>query len=272
MKDTLTVAGKELHSFYSDKVVLAQLLLMPFAIVCGFFLLISAMGGEAATATAEEGRQLLGMIVPVIMLMASFMSCMNLAAETVAGDKERGFLPLLLIVPVRRVSIAAGKSLSLLAAAAVSAVSAFLGMVAALPKLSEALSLSETLSLTFGEYILLFSANLTAVVALTGMLLILSTLAKDVRQAVNIAPAIIMILMIGGMMTTSDAFRQTIDSLGLWNSAIPAWNSLLLMGEVVSRTHTAAELLLTCGSNLLFAVLAAGIVGLCFTQEQIICR
>ena len=270
MNDMILVAKKELRSLGSDKLILAQVLLVPFALVFGFFLLMSAMGGNTAESTAEEGRQLLGMILPVMLLMASFTACMNLAAETVAGDKERGFLPLLLIAPVRRASIAAGKALSMLAAAAVSGLSAFLGMLTALPKLSEALGVSGTLSLTLAEYSLLFSANLTAVFALTGMLLILSTLARDVRQAVNIAPVIIMVLMIGGMMTTSDAFRQTIDSLGLWNSVIPAWNSLLLMGEVVNGTHTAAELLLTCGSNLLFAALAAVIAGWCFRQDRII--
>ena len=162
--------------------------------------------------------------------------------------------------------------LALLAVAAVSGLSAFLGMLAALPKLSDALGVSETLTLTFGEYALLFAANLTAVVALTGMLLILSTLARDVRQAVNIAPAIMMVLIIGGMMTSTEAFRQTVDRLGRWNSVIPAWNSMLIMGEVINKTHATAELLLTCGSNLLFAALAAGIVAWCFHREEIISR
>ncbi|MGN0553574.1 MAG: ABC transporter permease, partial [Oscillospiraceae bacterium] len=47
-------------------------------------------------------KRLLGIILPVMILMSVFMVCMNLAAESIAGDKERGFLNTMLIAPIKR--------------------------------------------------------------------------------------------------------------------------------------------------------------------------
>ena len=49
-----------------------------------------------------EIRKMLGGVIPTVVFMAVFMICMNLASNSIAGDKEHGFLNTLLVTPIRR--------------------------------------------------------------------------------------------------------------------------------------------------------------------------
>ena len=215
-------------------------------------------------------RDMLAGLMPIMLLMGDFMVCMNLAAESVAGDKERGFLNTMLIAPVKRSSIAAGKAVYLLITAIIGGLSAFIGMAVSLPKLSEAMELDSSFSYSLTEYILLFAVTITAVFALASILLIISTIAKDVKQATNVSPAVMMILMIGGMLATTEGFKPMIEDLGMINNLIPAWNTMLLMQDIIQLEYSVNATLISCGVNLAFSIIAILAVGKCFESEKII--
>lgn len=382
IKDIWTVAKKELKSSFSDKVILAQIFILPFMIVFGFSILISVMGNaqsledtskvnayyinapmemetgleafglEAASleqadtfrqevedkkcdllivfpenfVVAQAGtenlsnidiwynssesrsvmlysrvteylntfqptvftinastdikydlgsetdmfRSMLGMILPLFLLMAVFMVCMNLAAESIAGDKERGFLNTMLIAPVKRSDIAAGKSLCIFITAMIGGLSAFIGMAVSLPIIAKAVGIKEGISYRISEYILLFAVTITAVFVLTGILLIFSTLAKDVKQATNIAPTFMIVLMVACMLTMTDSVKQTVEQLGMVNAFIPAWNSLTIMRNIMEHDYSFLFVIVSCVVNLLFLAVAVFIVGRCFENERIV--
>ncbi len=382
LKDIFTVAKKEIKSCFSDKAILAQILLLPFIMVFGYAMLMSAVGGEtnqkdennytaycinapeymsegftelgiksveadkAETiktdisekecdllvvfpkdfSVAEVGsnelsdveiwynsessdsiavynsataflnalqpkvftvnanvetqydfgdedyavKKLLGIILPVMILLSVFMVCMNLAAETIAGDKERGFLNTMLIAPIKRSSIAAGKSLYIFAAAVIGGISAFVGMALALPKLAESTGAVGGISYSFSEYLLLFGVTITAVFALAGILLILSTVAKDVKQATNIAPVFMLILMVASMLTIVESLGEAVDNLGMINACIPAWNTMVIMQDIIAFDYSPVFVAVTCITNLLFAVIAIFITGRLFENEKIV--
>ena len=381
LKDILTVAKKELKNCFSDKAILAQILLLPFIIVFGYAMLMSVVGGgtngtdekdytadcinapEYMTvgfeelgiksaeldvdtiknqiaekecdllvvfpedfAIAEVGavelsdvqiwynsestdsaflysataqflgafqpsvftvnadadtdydfgdenyavKQLLGILLPMMILMSVFIVCMNLAAESIAGDKERGFLNTMLIAPIKRSSIAAGKSLCVFVAAVIGGLSAFVGMAVSLPKLAESSGATESITYSFSEYLLLFGVTITAVFALAGVLLILSTVAKDVKQATSIAPALMLVLMVASMLTIVESFGEVVDDLGMINACIPAWNTMVVMQDIIAFDYSPAFAVTTCAVNLLFAVIAIFITGRLFENEKIV--
>lgn len=214
--------------------------------------------------------RMLGMIFPIMIFMAIFTLCMNLAAESISGDKERGFLNTLLITPVKRSSIAAGKSLSIFVAAIAGSISAFVGMALALPNLTKAMQMDEAVSYSFIQYLQLFGITLTAIFFLTSLLLIISTLAKDVKQATTVAPIILLIFMLAGMFTMNDNFMTIIEDLGTANYFIPAWNSMLMMQEIIKMDYSSMSVLITCAVNLVLTFIAIFIVGKLFEQEQIV--
>jgi ABC-type Na+ efflux pump permease subunit len=53
MRDMLTVAKKELRACFSDKVIVLQMILLPFALVFGYAILMSVMM-EADTGTVDH--------------------------------------------------------------------------------------------------------------------------------------------------------------------------------------------------------------------------
>ncbi len=215
-------------------------------------------------------KKMLGTLLPMIILMSVFMVCMNLAAESIAGDKERGFLNTILIAPVRRSSIAAGKSLSIFAASVIAGISAFAGMALSLPKLAESMDSEAGISYSVSEYLLLFAVVITAVFALAGVLLIISTAAKSVKQATSIAPMLMLVLVVAGMLVDVEGVGKAIESFGTGNSFIPAWNTILVMQDIIALDYSPSLAVTACVVNLAFAAIAIFITGRLFENEKIV--
>lgn len=215
-------------------------------------------------------KDMLSGIMPTFLITAVYIMIMSLSAESIAGDKERGFLNTMLITPVKRSSIAAGKALYLLIASILGGLSAFIGMAISLPKLGTAMEISSTFNYTVTEYILLFVITITTVFVLTSGLLIISTFAKDIKQATTISPMFMMVLMLGGMLGTMEGFKPMIESLGVVNDLIPAWNTIFLMQDIIKLDYSMSTVFLTCGINILFSTGAIFFIGKCFESEKII--
>lgn len=215
-------------------------------------------------------RQMLGTILPIFILMAVFMVCMNLAAESIAGDKERGFLNTMLIAPVKRSSLAAGKALCIFVAAIIGGISAFIGMAVSMPKFADTFGIEEGISYSFVEYLLLFAVTITAIFALTGVLLLVSTLSKDVKQATNIAPIFFMVLMVAGMLKMSEDIAEKVDALGMTNAYIPAWNTMVVMQDIIELDYSPAFAIISSLVNIVFAAICIFVMGKLFENEKIV--
>ena len=380
MKDIITVAKKELMSCFSDKMIFAQILLVPFIMVFGYVLLMSSMmsdltgedvkydvysvnapstfsesleklgsvsiqPGEAESmkesikkkqhdvlivfpegfTPAEQGssdmpdieiwynseknssmmayqltnsmlnsfqpkvftvngsedvphdlgdsnrsqRAMLGMILPLMLLMGAFQVCSNLAAESIAGDKERGFLNTMLLTPAKRRNIAAGKAAGIYGVAFMAGLSGFIGMALSIPKLEKAMQISGATYTPF-EYLMLFLSTFTAVAVLASMLLIISTFSKSVKQATTIAPIITVSLMVCSFLTTMDSFAAAIENLGIVNHLIPAWNAIQDLKDIICLDYSSTNVLISCGVNIVVSLLAVFLVGKCFESEKIV--
>ena len=379
MKDIITVAKKELKSCFSDKVILSQILLLPFIMVFGYVLLMSSMMSDMtgdtvydaymisapqsiteplkdlgceeiqpseidgikdsikkkqhdllvvfpdgfAPGTAESGslpdieiwynteknssvmayqnvsellgslqpkvftvngddsiqhdlgdsnrsqRMMLGMLLPLMLLMSAFQVCSNLSAESIAGDKERGFLNTMLLTPVKRRNIAAGKSAGIFGVALMAGISGFIGMILSIPMLEKAINISGA-SYTVSEYLMLFISTFTAVAVLASILLIVSTLSKSVKQATTIVPIITVTLMVCSFLSTMDSFSAAIESMGIFNDLIPAWNAIQNLKDIICLDYSISNVLISCGVNIGLSLIAVIVVGKCFESEKIV--
>lgn len=217
-------------------------------------------------------RELLSMILPLMILMSVYMVCMTLSAESIAGDKERGFLNTVLMAPVQRSSVAIGKSLTILLVAIVGGLSAFAGMACALPQMVETLSMgsADTISYSFTEYLLLFLTVITAAFVMASVLLVISTLAKSVKQATSIAPVFMLLLIIPGMLSMSAAFKDMVQDLGSINNLIPGWNAIITVQNIIQCNYTMQNIAISCGVNILFSVLCIVVISRLFEKESIL--
>ncbi len=215
-------------------------------------------------------KKMLGTIMPLMLIMGVFTVCMNIAAESIAGDKERGFLNTILITPVSRRNVASGKAAVIFIVAIIAGISAFVGLALGLPKFSKAIQATEVIKYSGKEYIILFLVTITAIFAMSSILLIVSTLSSSVKQATTIAPVFFMIIMILAMLRTVESFDRVFEKFGRGNSVIPIWNSMDVLQKIVQMDFNTMDALLTCGVNVLFTILSLIIIGKIFENDNIV--
>ena len=215
-------------------------------------------------------RKMLGGIIPMMVFMAVYMVCMSLAANSVAGDKEKGFLNTLLITPIKRGHLAIGKSLSILVVAIISSCSAFIGMALSLPKLGKSMDMGDAIKYSIQEYIMLFAAVVTGSFVLVAILMIISTVAKDVKQATTISPLLLFVILIPTLFNMTDSFSERIEKLGSTNYLIPVWNSVKMLQDVIRLEYTVQNACTMVAVNIAAAAVGIFIVGRLFNREKIV--
>ncbi len=123
-------------------------------------------------------------LLPYLLVLFTFTGGVALAADLVAGEKERSTLETLLIAPVHRTEIVLGKFLALTTVCIASATSGLIGfVVAASLKLGGDLLFKSGLGLTPLGAAETFLVLLPLAAAFSGLLIAVSTYARNTREA-----------------------------------------------------------------------------------------
>lgn len=211
--------------------------------------------GEGTYDLAEDrdrAGSFLVSIVPMLLLILLFSGCMSVAAESIAGEKERGTMATLLATPIKRSDIAWGKIIALAVIGLAIAASSAIGIFASIPNLTQgALDINVY---GFSEYLLLalviFSTTLVIVVLIT----IVSALAKTTKEAqLYLTPLMIVVMLIGLLGMFGDGAKPEI---GYY--LIPLYNSVQCMIGIFTFDFQAANVVACIASNLVYT--GAGII------------
>lgn len=216
--------------------------------------------------TDEQAVSFISMIIPMLMFSLLASSCISVAPESIAGEKERGTMATMLITPVRRIDIVLGKIISLSCYAMLSGVTSFLGVILSLPKLSGGMLNLGAVSYGAGTYFMLFGIIISVVLVLISAFSVLSTLAKNVKEAsAFISPFMILIIVMG-----MASMFFTNPSVGLY--AIPFLGSGIAMSAVLSMTASVAGVVLAIVSNLALSALLIVLMGFLFKKESVMLK
>lgn len=218
----------------------------------------------------QKALSLFGSLLPTMLIMVVFITIMNISAEAIAGDKERGFLNTVLVTPVSRGSIATGKAVSIYILAIIGGLSTFGGMIVSLPKMAEATDLKVKIVYTFSDYALLFAVTMITVFASVSILLIISTLSNGVKQATSISSVMTFVFMIPSLLLSTDSFEKVIRNIGMRNNFIPIWNTILNIRSVIMLDYKACNIIISITVNIVFCILATAFVAYCFKNEKIV--
>lgn len=216
-----------------------------------------------------QAKNMIASMVPGFLVFTIVYGIMVLASNIIAGDKETGFLNTVLITPVSRSSVALGKALAVMTAAAISSVSSFAGL-SFLMKDFQKLMGDQAVTYAMKDYFFVFVVIMCVTFALVGLILVISTLAKTSRSAQSLTVIPIMILFLGSFMTSNAGMQNVVTSLGFKNFLIPMWNATYLTKNILMTGFTATEMLVTCGINILFGVLCLALISYLFNQEKIV--
>lgn len=222
--------------------------------------------GESAYDVAEEedlASTFIVSIVPMLLLILLFSGCMSIAAEAVAGEKERGTMATMLATPIKRSDIALGKILALALIGLAIAASSAIGIFASLPNLVQ----GELDINVYGapEYLLLALVIFSTTLLIVMLITVVSAVAKTTKEAqLYLTPLMIVVMVIGLLGMFGDGAKP---ELGYY--FIPLYNSVQCMIGIFTFDFQPAAVVACVVSNLVYTGIGVFVLQKMFKNERL---
>ena len=203
-------------------------------------------------------------MLPMLLMIFLFQSCMGVAPEAIAGEKERGTIATMLITPMRRSELATGKIISIAIIAVLGGASSTIGTLLSLPKLMGTQGAMDASFYTASDYLLLAAVALSTVLLFVSVISIISAYAKSVKEAATAVMPLMVIAMVVGVsgMFASGAPTEFFYYL------IPMYNTVQSMVAIFSFTANTVNILITVGMNLIIVIICGFVLTKMFNSEK----
>lgn len=213
--------------------------------------------------TQSTTRYIMSMIVPMVLIMLLFSGCIAVVLESIAGEKERGTLATLLVTPVKRTHLAAGKIISLSVISMLSGLSSFLGLILSFPKMLSGAGEISLAMYGFADYLLLFLVVISTVLVLVSLMSIISAYARTSKEANGLMVPIMVLVMIGAVVS----MFVPAGTIALY--FVPILNSAMCISSIMSGAVSVAGFAITVCMNIAVTVLLAIALAVMFNSEKI---
>ncbi len=206
--------------------------------------------------TGTQISEIFLLMVPPLFIFNLFMGGAYLAMDTTSGERERGSLEPLLINPVERGVVVAGKFLATLLYTGVAVVVQLIALKIAFGFGGEhAASLSDAFGIMTVLGILLITFPLMA--AAVGVQFVIATVTKSFKEAQTYLGLLPLVPAIPGMLLVFAPVH-----IHGWMMAVPTFSQTLLLGqllrgETVSMVHVAVSMATTLALTAVLVTFAA---------------
>ena len=201
-------------------------------------------------------------IVPLLLLILVFTSVMSIAAESVAGEKERGTMATLLATPIKRRDIALGKVLAITVIGLLIALSSMLGIFAGLPSIMQGAVDMNVYGPT--DYLLIALVIFSTTLLMVMLITVVSTLAKSVKEATMFLTPLMIVVMIVGIL---GMFGEAEEGIAFY--AIPLYNSVQSMIGIFSFDFQPANVAVCVASNIAYTAVGVALLQRMFDSERL---
>lgn len=223
-------------------------------------------------ATSEDATgTLFASILPMMLLMLIYSSCMAIAPESIAGEKERGTFAAMLLTPVPRGQIALGKVLALSLMALLGGISSCVGTILSMPALmGDIMENSEGMSMSLSAYSVedyagLILIILTTVILFITIISVLSAFAKTVKEAATLVLPVMLIVMFAGFSSMYSTEAKT----EIYWYLVPILNSVQSLIGIFARSASMINILVTVCINIAISALGMLVLRKMFNSEKI---
>lgn len=223
----------------------------------------------------QEKRQgtMLAMILPFMLVIFLMSTAMGVGIETVSGEKERGTIATLLVTPIKRSHLAVGKIISVSILGFLSSITSFLGIVVILPvyaKMMGAELSGEQVTGFFGGYtllhiLMLFLIIVISVLFFVAIVMLVSTLAKSVKES----NALIMPIYIAVMGVAMFTLFSTEVSKEFTTYMIPIYNIIAGLKAVIAFEMVATNFMVLILSTLVYTLGIIFLIQKLFRNEKV---
>lgn len=222
---------------------------------------------EYDLATDEDlSAMIVSMIMPMLIMMMLFNGCLSVAAESIAGEKERGTIATLLVTPMKRSDLALGKMISLSIIGLISGLSSFIGIMLSLPNLMGGSGMDEMkFGYTIEDYAVLLVVIVATTLLIVGAISIISALAKSVKEAGSMATPLMLAVTLTGV---TNMMSNGMPEEAFWY-LIPVYNTVQCMNGVFSMDYQLLPVVITVVSNVLYSGVFVVVLTKMFDSERI---
>ena len=230
-----------------------------------------------ASPPQEQKSGQLGFLIPMLMLQFILSGAMATALDATAGEKERGTLESLLVSPVRRSEVVAGKLLSTTLTALVTATFSLIGFLLAglassvlMKGMDRELTqaMGGQLTLTGGSFLAMIGIVLSVALLISAILITLSIYARSYKEAQTYVTPLSLLIVLPAVMLQFSDFLKKGDAL----YTIPLFGSMVGILDIVKGTITPGHALTAITVNLIGTLLLALLALRSFGREEVIFR
>ncbi|WP_291426655.1 ABC transporter permease [Deinococcus sp.] len=230
-----------------------------------------------ASLPQEQKSGQLAFLIPMLMLQFILSGAMATALDGTAGEKERGTLESLLVSPVRRSEVVAGKLLATTLTALITAGFSLLGfLLAGLASAglshgaggAAAQALGGQLTLTPTTFLALLLMVLSAALLISGLLIALSIYARSYKEAQTYVTPLSLLIVFPAVALQFADFLKLSDAVYL----TPLFGSMIGILDTVKGSITVGHTLSAVAGNLLGALLCGWLALKSFGREEVIFR
>lgn len=214
----------------------------------------------------DISAMLISSMMPMLVMMMLFTGCLSAAAESIAGEKERGTIATLLVTPMKRRDLAMGKMISLSVIGLLSGISSFVGIMLSLPNFMGGSGLDNMkLGYTVADYSVLLVVIIATTLLIVGAISIISAFAKSVKEATNMATPLMLVVTLTGL---TNMMGSGMAQEWYWY-LIPVYNTVQCMNGVFSMDYQMIPVVITCVVNVVYSGVLVAVLTKMFGSERI---
>lgn len=225
---------------------------------------------QTDTAVVKESKantQFIATMFPYMIMIMLFSGAMSISVDAFAGEKERGTLASMLIAPVKRTDIAAGKVIALAIIAALSSVVYAVSMILSMTMMGNTIggagfggvSFSAGQILELGLMLIVLDYLFVAVIA------VLSSCSKDVKSASTLVTPVYMVVLACALMTMfSGGARHS-----LARYAVPLYGNALALQDICTGELSAQGFLVSFGVTAVLAAVLTVLLAKIFDSDKL---
>jgi len=210
----------------------------------------------------------LGKLLPYFLIMITVSSGAVVAADLVAGEKERGTLETLLVSAAHRNELVLGKYLTIITFSLATVLLNLFSMYFSMKNVLGQSGLdTSSINIPVSNFALIFIAMLPLITMFAAILLSISTYSRNMKEANTYLSPLMIVAM---MMALISTFPGIDLNLGL--SLIPVVNISLLFKEIMMENFNFLHFFLTIGSTLILDAVGIFLCVKLFNNESVLFR
>ncbi|MBR4541487.1 MAG: ABC transporter permease [Lachnospiraceae bacterium] len=220
----------------------------------------------------KANSRFISMMLPYMIVIMLFAGAMSVGVDAMAGEKERGTLVSMLLSPVKRTSIAAGKIVAMMILSGLSAIVYVVSMMVAVPVMS-AMGGGESemaggfggLSLSLVEGLQLAAIMLALVFLFVAVISFMAIRAKDTKAASSLISPIYIVVMVAGMLTMFMSGKE----VPVYRYLIPVYGNAVAIKDICNGELLAANFLASLAGTVIIAIILTIGIAKAFDDEKI---